>query len=55
MDKVQKPSNSECYAPSSEPFRIYRLIVFEKKILTFDPSPSFFLMPKFTLATYSEY
>jgi hypothetical protein len=23
MDKVQKPSNSECYTPSSEPFRIY--------------------------------
>jgi hypothetical protein len=23
MDEVQKPSNSECYTPSSEPFRIY--------------------------------
>jgi hypothetical protein len=23
MDSVQKPSNSECYTPSSEPFRIY--------------------------------
>jgi hypothetical protein len=23
MEKVQKPSNSECDAPSSEPFRIY--------------------------------
>jgi hypothetical protein len=23
MDKVQKPNNSECYTPSSEPFRIY--------------------------------
>jgi hypothetical protein len=22
MDKVQKPSNPECYTPSSEPFRI---------------------------------
>jgi hypothetical protein len=22
MDKVQKPSNSECYTPSSEPFRL---------------------------------
>jgi hypothetical protein len=22
MDKVQKPSNSQCYTPSSEPFRI---------------------------------
>jgi hypothetical protein len=25
MDEVQKPSNSECYTPSSEPFRIYGL------------------------------
>jgi hypothetical protein len=25
MEKVQKPSNSECYTPSSEPFRIYWL------------------------------
>jgi hypothetical protein len=23
INKVQKPSNSECYTPSSEPFRIY--------------------------------
>jgi hypothetical protein len=23
MDEVHKPGNSECYAPSSEPFRIY--------------------------------
>jgi hypothetical protein len=23
VDKVQKPSNSEFYTPSSEPFRIY--------------------------------
>jgi hypothetical protein len=23
MDKVQKPINSECYTPSSEPIRIY--------------------------------
>jgi hypothetical protein len=22
-DRVQKPSNSECYTPPSEPFRIY--------------------------------
>jgi hypothetical protein len=22
MDKVQKPTNSECYTPSSEPIRI---------------------------------
>jgi hypothetical protein len=24
MDKAQKPSNAECYTPSSEPFRIYK-------------------------------
>jgi hypothetical protein len=24
MEKVQKPSNSECDTPSSEPFRIYK-------------------------------
>jgi hypothetical protein len=23
MDNVQKPSDSECYIPSSEPFRFY--------------------------------
>jgi hypothetical protein len=23
MDKVQKPSNSECYTPPSEPFTMY--------------------------------
>jgi hypothetical protein len=23
MEKFQKPSNSECYTPSSEPYRIY--------------------------------
>jgi hypothetical protein len=27
MDKVQKPSNLECYKPSSEPFRIYKITV----------------------------
>jgi hypothetical protein len=26
MDKVKKPSNSEYYKPSSEPFRIYTLL-----------------------------
>jgi hypothetical protein len=25
MGKVQKPSNSECDTPSSEPFRFYKL------------------------------
>jgi hypothetical protein len=25
MDKVQKPTNSECYTPSSEPIRIYMI------------------------------
>jgi hypothetical protein len=24
MEKVQEPSNSECYTPSSVPFRIYK-------------------------------
>jgi hypothetical protein len=28
MDKVKKPSNSECYTPSSEPFRIDLIVVF---------------------------
>jgi hypothetical protein len=28
MDKVQKPSNTEDYTPSSEPFRIYRILFF---------------------------
>jgi hypothetical protein len=27
MDKVQKPSNPECHAPSSEPFRINQILV----------------------------
>jgi hypothetical protein len=27
MDKVQKHSNPECYTPSSEPFRIYYVIL----------------------------
>jgi hypothetical protein len=27
MDKVQKPSDSECYTPSSEPFIIYSYII----------------------------
>jgi hypothetical protein len=27
MDKVQKPSNSVCYTPSSEPYRIYKYYV----------------------------
>jgi hypothetical protein len=29
IGKVQKPGNSECYTPSSEPFRIYSNITFE--------------------------
>jgi hypothetical protein len=28
MDKVGKPSNSECYTSLSEPFRIYQQIAF---------------------------
>jgi hypothetical protein len=27
MDKVQKPSNNECYTPSSEPFRMYTITI----------------------------
>jgi hypothetical protein len=34
MDKVQKPSNSECYAPSSELFRIYTEAVVSWPIVT---------------------
>jgi hypothetical protein len=30
MGKVQKPSDSECYVPSSEPFRIYDLTDFHE-------------------------
>jgi hypothetical protein len=33
MEKAQKPSNYVCYTPSSEPFRIYRLRVFENRTL----------------------
>jgi hypothetical protein len=29
MDKVQKPSNPECYTSSSEPFRIYKCVPFD--------------------------
>jgi hypothetical protein len=32
MDKVQKPSNAECYTPSSEPIAIYRYITVNTKI-----------------------
>jgi hypothetical protein len=28
MDTVQKPDDSECYTPSSEPFRLYSELVF---------------------------
>jgi hypothetical protein len=31
MDKVQNPSNSECYTPSPDPFRIYKIFNFSKK------------------------
>jgi hypothetical protein len=30
MDKVQNPSNSECYTPSSEPLRIYVIMTGEQ-------------------------
>jgi hypothetical protein len=33
MEKVQKSSNSKCYTPSSEPFRIYMeiTVMFQKE------------------------
>jgi hypothetical protein len=34
MDKVQKPSDSECYAPSSEPFKIYLESYSKQKLLS---------------------
>jgi hypothetical protein len=33
MGKVRKPSDSECYAPSSEPFRFYNCLKFEEAAL----------------------
>jgi hypothetical protein len=32
MDKVQKPSDPECYTPSSEPFRFYISLIFSINI-----------------------
>jgi hypothetical protein len=29
MDKVRNPSNSVCYTPSSEPYRIYMVVIVE--------------------------
>jgi hypothetical protein len=29
MDKVRNPSNSVCYTPSSEPYRIYMIMAFK--------------------------
>jgi hypothetical protein len=42
MGKVQKPSNSECYMPSSEPFRIYIYRVFRAQAdwILILPSPT---------------
>jgi hypothetical protein len=34
MDKVQKPSDSECYKPSSKPFGVY-LQIFNFSIVVF--------------------
>jgi hypothetical protein len=31
MDKVQNPSNSECYEPPSGPFRNYMLLSFKQE------------------------
>jgi hypothetical protein len=33
MDKVRKPNISVSYTPSSEPYSIYRLRVFENRVL----------------------
>jgi hypothetical protein len=37
MEKVQKPSNSECYKPSTETFRVYwdRSLKYDTKLLPF--------------------
>jgi hypothetical protein len=34
MDKVRNPSNSVCYTPSSEPYRIYLFIVYEVVVIS---------------------
>jgi hypothetical protein len=31
MDKVQKPRNSLCYSPSSQPFRNYQIKILKEK------------------------
>jgi hypothetical protein len=33
MDKVRKPSNSVCYTPSSEPYRILETLISELLLL----------------------
>jgi hypothetical protein len=35
MEKVQKPSNPECYTPLSEPFRIYVFKTFNKYFICY--------------------
>jgi hypothetical protein len=35
MDEVQKPSNPECYTPSSEPFGIYLYSFFKSVFVLF--------------------
>jgi hypothetical protein len=43
MEKVQKPSISVCYTPSSEPFRIYNITVQDPgELRTFGKPPEFF-------------
>jgi hypothetical protein len=32
MDKVQKPSIDECYTPSSEPYRVYFVTSWRKRL-----------------------
>jgi hypothetical protein len=46
MDKVQKPSNSECYTPSPESFRFHPLLASSKA--------SMFVLPVFRQNVMSE-
>jgi hypothetical protein len=35
MDEVQNPKNSDCYTPSSEPFGVYDIEMFNFRIILF--------------------
>jgi hypothetical protein len=39
MDKVQKPSDSECYTPSSEPYRFYLMLRTQTMEFSFSLAP----------------